>query len=101
MFAMSIGVQEDVGVRDRVEQYLARTELSARGARALPLTGDASDRRYFRLLIPGSSSIVLAVHSGPIDYASLPFVNIGELFLRMSIPVPAIYGHQDDLGILA
>lgn len=92
---------DDVSVRDRVETFLERSGLARRGARVVPLTGDASDRRYLRVLVPGASSIVLAVHAGPFDYATLPFVNVAELFLRLSIPVPAIYGHEDDLGILA
>jgi aminoglycoside/choline kinase family phosphotransferase len=93
--------RDDAGVRDRVDTYLARSGLGSRGARAVPLTGDASDRRYLRILIPNASSIVLAVHGSAFEYSALPFVNVAELFLRMSIPVPAIYGHQDDLGILA
>jgi len=92
---------DDVSVRDRVDAFLERSGLARRGARVVPLTGDASDRRYLRVLVPGASSIVLAVHAGPFDYATLPFVNVAELFLRLSIPVPAIYGHEDDLGILA
>jgi len=98
---MSPASREDLTVRDRVDAYLDLGGLKQRGARAVPLTGDASDRRYLRILIPNASSIVLAVHSGPIDYATLPFVNVAELFLRMSIPVPAIYGHHAELGILA
>ena len=34
----------------------------------VPLTGDASDRRYFRALLRGEPPIVLALHQGPIDF---------------------------------
>ena len=42
----------------------------------MPLTGDASDRRYFRVIPSDGPSIVLALHAGPIDFASLPFANV-------------------------
>jgi hypothetical protein len=89
----------DVG--DRVNAYLERTGLAARGARAVPLTGDASDRKYFRLLVPESGSTVLAVYAAAVDYATLSFVNVAELLMRMPVPIPAILGHEDELGILA
>ena len=92
---------DDTAVRDRVQTFLDRTGLAARKARVVPLTGDASDRTYFRVLVPNASSIVLAVHASSFDYRSLPFVNVAELLRQMPVPVPAILGHEDDLGILA
>lgn len=86
---------------DRAHAYLAQQNLVARGARIVPLTGDASDRHYFRVLVPEAQSFVLAVHSGPIDYATLPFVNVAELLMKMPVPIPSILGHDDALGILA
>jgi hypothetical protein len=55
--------------RERLERYLVSSGLAARNPRIVPLTGDASDRRYFRAIFPGapSDSMVLAVHAGP-DY---------------------------------
>ena len=67
----------------------------------MPLTGDASDRRYFRILLRDEASLVLAVHPGPIDFGALPFVNVCELLTAMPVPVPAILGHSDELGIIA
>lgn len=86
--------------RTRVEGYLSRTGLAEREARVVPLTGDASDRKYFRLFVPDMPTRVLALYPGPFDYATLTFVNVGELFLRMPLPVPAILAHEDDLGLL-
>ena len=82
-----------------VHTYLERTGEAA--ARVVPLTGDASDRRYFRIIAPGRAPYVVAVHQEPFDYDRLPFVNVGELFARMPAPVPAILGHAGDLGVLA
>jgi len=67
----------------------------------VPLTGDASDRRYFRVLPPEGKSFVLAVSAAPFDYKSLPFVNVAELFSAMGLPVPAILGEAADHGVLA
>ena len=85
-------------VKDRVDQYLVRTGLNAR---VLGLTGDASDRKYFRVLPPDGDPLVLAVHAGPISYASLPFVNVASLLEQMPVPIPRILGHDEALGILA
>ncbi len=87
-------------VQGRVTAYLERHGLSAAGARVVPLTGDASDRRYFRLLQPGCPTTVLAVHAGPIDWAALAFANVARLLARMPVLIPAILAHEDDLGIV-
>ena len=88
-------------VRARIDRFLADTGLAGRGARVVPLTGDASDRRYFRVLLPGDDSQVLAVHPGPIAFDALPFVNVARLLAAMPLPVPAVLGHADALGIIA
>jgi aminoglycoside/choline kinase family phosphotransferase len=82
-----------------VQQYLSRQQLGS--ARVVALTGDASDRRYFRVFPGGGDTHVLAVYSAPFVYSSLPFVNTAELFSAMPVPVPKILGHADDLGVLA
>ena len=84
-----------------IEGYLDRTGLGARNPRIVPLTPDASDRRYFRVLIPESPSIVLSLYSAPFDVRTLPFVNVATLMARMPVPIPEVLGHADDLGVLA
>ena len=86
---------------ERINRYLNESGLSDRNPRVLPLTGDASDRRYFRVLQDDVTSIVLALHSGPIDFQTLPFANVADLLQRMRLPVPSILGHSDADGILA
>lgn len=85
---------------DRVARYLERSGLEARGARAIPLTGDASDRRYYRVVGPGATPVVLAVYAKPFAYESLPFVNVARLLAQVPVPIPEIHGHAEDLGIL-
>jgi aminoglycoside/choline kinase family phosphotransferase len=87
--------------RTRLSDYLELSGLSARGAAPVPLTGDASDRRYFRVLLRDEPSQVLAVHPGPIAFEALPFVNVARLLEAMPVPAPRILGHSDALGIIA
>jgi aminoglycoside/choline kinase family phosphotransferase len=89
------------GVRDRIDRYLDETGLGGPKPRVVPLTGDASDRKYFRIIPADGPSIVLALHAGAIDFATLPFANVGTLLQQIPLPVPAILGHSDELGIVA
>ena len=88
-------------VRQRIDRFLAEAGLATRVASVVPLTGDASDRRYFRILLRDEPALVLAVHPGAIDFARLPFVNVASLLAAMGIPAPRIIAHADALGIIA
>ena len=85
----------------RVSSYLALQGLADDVQRTVLLTGDASDRRYVRVLLRSQPSIVLSVHAGPIDYAASPFVRVASLFAAVPLPVPALLHHDDALGIIA
>src|SRR3954471_25012082 len=87
--------------RDRIDTYLSSAGLNTHAPKVVPLTGDASDRRYFRVLLRDEPAQVLAVHPGPIDFAALPFVNVSKLLSEMPVPVPRIFGHSDQLGVIA
>ena len=82
-----------------VTGYLDR--FGIKDTRIVPLTGDASDRRYYRILPAEGPSFVLAVHAAPFVFDTLPFANTASLFAAMPVPVPHILGHADDLGVLA
>lgn len=86
---------------ERIDAYLASRGLHARQPRILPLTPDASDRRYFRVQFADREPLVLAVYTGPIAFAKMPFVNVADLLGRMAIPAPAVLDHVDALGIIA
>ena len=85
----------------RIDQYLGESGLAARTSKVVPLTADASTRRYFRVIPSDGPSIVLALHDSAIDVATLPFIAVAHLFSRMPLPVPTVLGHADALGILA
>jgi hypothetical protein len=86
--------------RARIDECLHRAKLAGPQVRVVPLTGDASTRQYFRILRPDNPSVVLAVYDTPFVFDELPFVNVCRLFTNIPLPVPAIAGHADDLGIL-
>ncbi len=89
-----------MAIDPRIDRFLAESGLASREAKVLPLTGDASDRRYFRVLLRNEPSLVLALHTGAITFDSLPFVNVARLLGRMLLPVPRILAHSDPLGIV-
>ncbi|RPH68813.1 hypothetical protein EHM76_07535 [bacterium] len=84
---------------ESVSAYLARTGLDG-SARVVPLTGDASDRRYFRIIEASGATSVLALYSAPFDYSKLTFVNVARLLQQVPLPVPAIFDQAADLGLL-
>ena len=86
---------------ERIDAYLRQSGLATRSPRVVPLTGDASDRRYFRILLQDASSMVLSLYTAAFDYDTLSFVNVARLLARMPVPIPEISGHADDLGVLA
>ena len=83
-----------------VTAYLERSGLAAEVTTVLPLTGDASDRRYFRLMRKTGPSRVLALHAEPFDAAVQPFCRVAALFAAMPLPIPAILDKAGDLAIL-
>jgi aminoglycoside/choline kinase family phosphotransferase len=87
-------------LRARIDRYLRDSGMAARRPKVVPLTGDASDRRYFRVILADGDSLVLALHASPFDIGTLPFANVAELFAAVPLPVPAILGHHDAEGIL-
>jgi aminoglycoside/choline kinase family phosphotransferase len=88
-------------VPERIVRFLRDQRLDERSPTVVLLTGDASDRRYFRVTFADGDTIVLALHAGPIEFATLPFVNVAGLLQQIPLPVPAILGHGEADGLLA
>jgi N-acetylmuramate 1-kinase len=92
--------KDGTAIRERINRYLNTSGLAAQRPKVVPLTGDASDRRYFRVLLSNGESAVLALHAGPIEFASLPFANVADLLQKVPLPVPQILGHSDSDGVI-
>lgn len=90
----------DSPLPEAVRTYVTRVSPAAEPGVVIPLTGDASDRRYFRLMRRGQPSVVIALHAAPFDPATLPFINVADLLSQVPVPVPAILDRAPDLGIL-
>src|SRR6187399_3266332 len=89
----------DSSVPSAIPAYLKRQHVDA--IRVDALTGDASDRRYFRVITRNAPSFVLALYAKPFDYETLPFVNVTGLFQAMPLPVPRLLAYAADQGVLA
>ena len=64
------------------------------------LTGDASDRSYFRLRLSGMSSLILMVHREPFILDELPWFVHGRFLHELGAAVPQVVASYPDDGIL-
>src|SRR5262249_10059700 len=64
------------------------------------LTGDASDRSYFRLKLPSMSSLILMVHSQPFELEALPWFVHGRFLLDIGASLPQVVASYPSEGIL-
>lgn len=74
--------------------------LGAADRHVVPLTPDASDRRYYRVVPPDGPSLVLALSAAPFAPGSLPFVIVSGLLATVPLPIPHIRQEMADLGVL-
>lgn len=65
------------------------------------LTPDASTRRYYRVPWKGGATAIVALHPELFDPATLPFLDITDLFKSVGLPVPNLYAIDAGRGIIA
>jgi aminoglycoside/choline kinase family phosphotransferase len=83
--------------RDRIAAYLDAKIGKSDGIVAL--TPDASTREYFR--IPWQKgTAVAAVYPEPFDAAVHPYLDVTQLFIECSLPVPQVLDIQSDVGVI-
>jgi len=87
----------EAGLDVRAAAFVA--ERLGDGAAVAPLSGDASMRRYFRV-VRGSQSWVLALHPEPFEAEALPFLAVRRLMAGWGLPVPEILDHDGRRGVL-
>jgi N-acetylmuramate 1-kinase len=75
------------------EKFPERTAL-------IPLKGDASTRRFFRLVPPSGPSQILMLYPDPFDWAALPLRGNHEHLEAVGIPVPRIEGVFPGRGVV-
>jgi aminoglycoside/choline kinase family phosphotransferase len=67
--------------------------------RIVPLTNDASTRRYFRV-IDGIARAIAAVYPEPFDEREMPFFPVRELLASCKLSVPEIYACDGERGVV-
>lgn len=83
----------------RLRQWVKRAGLPE-STQLQELAGDASDRRFVRVVPPTTRTRVLVVHQNSIDPKQLPLVQVSALFRQLPVPVPEIYDFDTELGIV-
>jgi aminoglycoside/choline kinase family phosphotransferase len=84
----------------RVSDFLAE-RYGPRGGelRVVPMFGDASTRRYYRV-IGGDERAVISLNPEPFEPEQLPFVVIRNLMAGWGLPVPEVLAMDGARGIL-
>ena len=68
------------------------------GAEILPLAGDASFRRYFRVMAPGRQAVLM--DAPPPHEDPRPFIRIAEHLTRLGFSAPTILGSDLEHGLV-
>jgi aminoglycoside/choline kinase family phosphotransferase len=74
------------------------TRAGWNGAEILPLAGDASFRRYFRVVAPGRRAVLM--DAPPPHEDPRPFIRIAEHLAEIGFSAPAILGSDLDHGLV-
>ena len=83
----------------RLKQWVERAGLP-KSTQLQEMAGDASDRRFVRVVPPTKRTRVLVVHQNAIDPMQLPLIQVSALFQKLTVPVPEIYDFDTELGIV-
>jgi aminoglycoside/choline kinase family phosphotransferase len=84
----------------RIVRYLGRRAKDGLETRSVSrLTGDASERSYYRVKLQ-KGSLVLALMPAPFEPESEPFLNVARLFERIPIRIPVIHDVSGPDGII-
>ena len=84
----------------RVDDFLTgRFGRGAGGTSVVPLSGDASTRRYYRL-VRGGETTVLALYPEPFEPDTLPFLIVRKLMAGWGLPVPRVLDVEGPLGVV-
>jgi aminoglycoside/choline kinase family phosphotransferase len=70
------------------------------GTTLVSLKGDASTRRFFRILPPASPSLILMLHPDPLDWETAPLRWSHEHLEAIGVPVPKIHSVFPAEGIV-
>lgn len=83
---------------DLLAWAVARLGLERQASRLTPVSGDASPRRYYRLVTPGVTYIL--VLAPPETEKNAEFLDVRELLERAGVVVPGLYAADLERGFL-
>ncbi len=82
---------------DRLARFITQQGIASK--EVIPLTPDASTRKYYRIGWKKRTAIA-AVYAEPFDPEFHPYLDVTRLFLECDIPVPEIYAVDGAEGII-
>ena len=82
---------------DRLARFINQQGVAGRAV--VPLTPDASTRKYYRIDWKKRTAIA-AVYAEPFDPEFHPYLDVTRLFLECDLPVPEIYAVDGAAGII-
>jgi aminoglycoside/choline kinase family phosphotransferase len=82
---------------DRLARFITQQGIASK--EVIPLTPDASTRKYYRIGWKKRTAIA-AVYAEPFDPEFHPYLDVTRLFLDCDIPVPEIYEVDGAAGII-
>ena len=82
---------------DRLARFITQQGIASK--EIIPLTPDASTRKYYRIGWKKRTAIA-AVYPEPFDPEFHPYLDVTRLFLECEIPVPEIYAVDGNAGII-
>jgi aminoglycoside/choline kinase family phosphotransferase len=82
---------------ERLARFI--TQEGVAGKEVVPLTPDASTRKYYRIGWKKRTAVA-AVYPEPFDPEFHPYLDVTRLFLDCEIPVPEIYAVDGNAGII-
>ena len=82
---------------DRLARFITQQGIASK--EVIPLTPDASTRKYYRIGWKKRTAIA-AVYAEPFDPEFHPYLDVTRLFLDCDIPVPEIYAVDGAEGII-
>jgi aminoglycoside/choline kinase family phosphotransferase len=82
---------------DRLARFITQQGITSR--EVVPLTPDASTRKYYRIGWKKRSAVA-AVYAEPFDPEFHPYLDVTRLFLECDLPVPEIYAVDGAAGII-
>jgi aminoglycoside/choline kinase family phosphotransferase len=82
---------------ERLAEFITSQNIS--NSEIIPLTPDASTRKYFRIGWKKGTAVA-AVYPEPFDPEFHPYLDVTRLFLESDIPVPQIFAVAGSAGII-